>query len=83
MKMRCVGGPSDGKQVNIKEYVDYIKLIDPRDPLVVTSLGAIRHTVYTMRRLRWQHGVDIIEEFFFLAPEGWTDFQAIKWQFEK
>ena len=88
MKMRVVGGPRDGQWVNLKEGVDMIKLVDPYQPISVEDLERLvqpvtQYTTYTVRRMIWRTGPKDIEEFRYLAPEDWSDFQALKWQFEK
>lgn len=83
VKLRCVGGPSDGKVVLVDEKMDRIRLPDPRGPILAAPTDVastkIALTEYRVRRLRGPDGW-VLE---YLAPHDWTDAMAIEHQFAK
>jgi hypothetical protein len=87
MKLKCIGGPSDGKRVEVPEgYRD----INVRDPFVqprmmhgeISNIGpTINTTVYTRRIMR-EYVDGKMQELQYLAPAGVAEIDAVRHLFE-
>ena len=85
-RLKCVGGPSDGRWRSIDQHRDDCEIVDqylpqfdmfsnciPPDRVIVT------YTHYTLRRICDSQGI-IVE---FLADAKMSDSEAIRYQFGK
>lgn len=84
MKLKCIGGPSDGKVVGVPDsYVD-IRISDPVQPVTHHGWTPVEHfisvgsTVYTRRLL---HHVGANQERLtiqYLAPSDVSDMESLR-----
>ena len=88
-RLKIIGGPSDGKIVEVDDKTHVIDVWDPvTRQLVVNPNGemigpTMTRTCYMRRWLRWRREKDLYDEVSFLAPHDWTDARAVEHQFEK
>lgn len=85
--MKIVGGPHDGMDFEIAPDRHDLALFNPRNERVIDWLCSecgriatveLKQTIYTVRCLR-----SAGDEFSFLAPQDWSDMQALRHQFRK
>ena len=86
MKMRCLGGPNDGEWCDINTAIyrvgDCYKLpqvVGLFDPDKIPELITDRYGLYRVCKLYFNKD-DI---YYFLAPNDWSDMQALVFQLEK
>jgi len=83
MILKCIGGPSDGKRVNVVDSSLFVTVRNPLPGLALKSYEAVvdqGDTVYTRRVLRQVVGAEM-EEIQYLAPEGMSDIESIRHMF--
>lgn len=93
MKLKCIGGPSDGKFVEVAKHHLDARVRDPQKPDEAGSYQTMRvpnprqigdlpsTTIYTRRVLR-EVVNGSIQELHYLAPYGVNDLEAIRHLFE-
>ena len=78
-KLKCVGGPCDGRQADVYEGQERIQLWHRPPPpefqaqVLVEARPSTSSTWYTVRRFQLTEPGPLC-----LAPEDWTDTQAVE-----
>lgn len=88
MKLKCIGGPSDGDIIELSASYRDVRVVDPKLPLhsdwssvnpdsVPATVSSVGYTVYTRRILR-QYENGELRELQYLAPADVSDINALR-----
>lgn len=86
--LQCVGGPADGRTVEVIGKSLAVSSVPPQKPMLDCEMReGVSYTVtnYTRRTIDLQdNGKGSFASLFeYLAPEGWSDRKALAFQFTK
>lgn len=88
---KFVGGPADGKNIDVGDRADYTFYEGPpiARPFAAATIATVDEMTtvtqhrYTLRRHWYRAAEGKKEHIDFFAPEYWSDHKAVKHQFEK
>jgi hypothetical protein len=87
VKLKCVGGPSDGKVMEMPAHYMNMRVLDPCEPCPqplnrpsCRAVGVtVRFTIYTRRICRsYENDPPVMKEIVYLAPAGVTDYETMR-----
>lgn len=72
--LRCIGGPSNNRHIEVPGGVEEINVINPiAEPTPeLVKVGSFKATQYVVRAMRTPDG-----EIEFLSPASWSTYQAL------